>query len=88
MAPILDDPWAKAETFAEYLTRRGVSRRHLTFAANWRCWSGRGGGLATAVAREIAKSSAAPNVRSGGCNPGGTGCLESVLRSGSTWSRN
>ena len=89
MAPILDDPWAKAETFAEYLMRRGVSRRQfLAFCGKLAVLvgAGVGGGSRTAVAREIAEklgSARRPKVvwlQLQEC----TGCLESVLRSGST----
>ncbi|HEY5514148.1 MAG TPA: hydrogenase small subunit [Geomonas sp.] len=90
MKPSFDDPWLGSETFAAYLQRRGVSRRQfLAFCGKMALLIG-AGAAATAVpeamAREIAKklgSSKRPNVvwlQLQEC----TGCLESVLRSGST----
>jgi hydrogenase small subunit len=89
MAPLFDDPWAKAETFVDYLMRRGVSRRQfLTFCGKLAVLlgAGVGGASRTAVAREIAEklgNARRPKVvwlQLQEC----TGCLESVLRSGST----
>ena len=90
MAPILDDPWTKAETFAQYLRRQGVSRRQfLSFCGKMALVIGAGAaasGVPQAMAKEIASklgSSKRPNVvwlQLQEC----TGCVESMLRSGST----
>jgi hydrogenase small subunit len=91
MAPLFDDPWTRSETFAEYLTRRGVSRRQfLAFCGRLAVLVGAGtvatGAARAVVAKEIAKklgSAKRPTVvwlQLQEC----TGCLESVLRSGST----
>lgn len=90
MAPLLDDPWAGTESFFDYLTRRGVSRREfLGFCGRLAVLVGAGlaaTGPPAAAAREIARrlgSAQRPNVvwlQLQEC----TGCLESALRSGST----
>lgn len=91
MKPPFNDPWSRDETFVEYLTRRGVSRRQfLAFCGKLAVLVGVGtaaNGAANAVAaREIAKKlggAKRPTViwlQLQEC----TGCLESVLRSGST----
>ena len=91
MLPPLNDPWTSEETFAEYLTRRGISRRHfLSFCGRMALIIGAGGaatGLTRpATAREIAAklgNAKRPTVvwlQLQEC----TGCLESLLRSGST----
>ena len=91
MIPPLDDPWTSDETFAEYLTRRGVSRRQfLAFCGRLAVLVGAGAaatGLSrAAMAREIAgklggaKRPTVVWLQLQEC----TGCLESVLRSGST----
>lgn len=91
MLPPLDDPWTSDETFAEYLTRRGVSRRQfLSFCGRLALLVGAGAAAAgiprTAMAKEIAAKlggAKRPTVvwlQLQEC----TGCLESVVRSGST----
>jgi hydrogenase small subunit len=89
MKSSLDDPWKAGESFSAYLTRRGVSRRQfLSFCGKIALVIGAGAatGPARAVAREIATNlgqAKRPNVvylQLQEC----TGCLESVLRSGST----
>ena len=91
MAPLFDDPWKRSETFAEFLTRRGVSRRQfLAYCGKLAVLVGAGtvvtGAARAAAAKEIAKtlgSAKRPTVvwlQLQEC----TGCLESVLRSGST----
>jgi hydrogenase small subunit len=90
MAPSLDDPWLGSETFAAYLTRRGVTRRQfLAFCGKMALFIGAGAaatGTPGALAREIARklgNAVRPNVvwlQLQEC----TGCLESLLRSGST----
>jgi hydrogenase small subunit len=91
MRPSLDDPWTSDETFAEYLTRRGVSRRQfLAFCGKLALLVGAGAAATglprTAAAREIAAKLGAarrPTVvwlQLQEC----TGCLESLVRSGST----
>ncbi|HEY6007391.1 MAG TPA: hydrogenase small subunit [Geobacteraceae bacterium] len=91
MKPPLDDQWDKSETLAECLTRRGVSRRQfLAFCGKMAVLIGAGAAATglpgAASAREIAKklgSARRPSViwlQLQEC----TGCLESVLRSGST----
>jgi hydrogenase small subunit len=91
MSPPLDDPWTSDETFADYLTRRGVSRRQfLAFCGKLAVLVGAGAattGLSrAAAAKDIAGklgSAKRPTVvwlQLQEC----TGCLESVLRSGST----
>lgn len=90
MAPLLDDPWTGTESFFDYLTRRGVSRREfLGFCGRLAVLVGAGlaaTGPPAAAAREIARrlgSAQRPNVvwlQLQEC----TGCLESALRSGST----
>jgi len=91
MRPILDDPWSKHETFAEYLTRRGVSRRQfLSFCGRLAFLVGAG-----AAANGISRAAAAREIaaRLGGAKRPTvvwlqlqecTGCPESLLRSGST----
>ena len=91
MIPPLDDPWTSDETFAEYLTRRGVSRRQfLAYCGRLAVLVGAGaaatGWSRAAAAKEIAAklgSAKRPTVvwlQLQEC----TGCLESILRSGST----
>jgi len=91
MAPLFDDPWKRSETFAEFLTRRGVSRRQfLAYCGRLAVLVGAGtvatGAARAVAAKEIAKklgSAKRPTVvwlQLQEC----TGCLESVLRSGST----
>lgn len=87
----LNDPWASDETFAEYLERRNISRRQfLAFCSRLALIIGAGtavtGISSTAAAKEIARklgSSKRPVVvwlQLQEC----TGCLESLVRSGST----
>jgi len=91
MAPILDDPWSKNETLNEFLTRRGVSRRQfLVYCGRLAVLVGAGaavtGASRTTAAKEIARKlggAKRPSVvwlQLQEC----TGCLESILRSGST----
>ena len=91
MIPPLDDPWTSDETFAEYLARRGVSRRQfLAFCGKMAVLIGAGAAVTglteAATAKEIARklgSAKRPTVvwlQLQEC----TGCAESVLRSGST----
>ena len=90
MPPILEEPWTKIESFSQYLTRRGVSRRQfLTFCGRMAVVIGAGAaatGTTQSLAKEIAKKldgAKRPNVvwlQLQEC----TGCVESVLRSGST----
>src|SRR5512133_570483 len=91
MIPPLDDPWTSDETFAQYLTRRGVSRRQfLAFCGRMAVLVGVGvavpGLSRAAAAKEIAAKlggARRPTVvwlQLQEC----TGCLESILRSGST----
>lgn len=85
-----EDPWAKGETFAEYLVRRGVSRREfLAFCGRLAVLFGVGcgasalpGKAAAAVAKKLgaAKRPSVVWLQLQEC----TGCQESVLRSGST----
>ena len=84
------DNWAASETFAEFLTRRGVSRRQfLSYCGKLAVLFGAGGmvaGRPGSAAGEIGRKLAAarrPSVvwlQLQEC----TGCLESALRSGST----
>jgi len=93
MKPSLDDPWLSGETFAAFLARRGVSSRDfLTFCGKMALVMGAAAvttGSSRGLAREIAAklgSARRPNVvwlQLQEC----TGCLESMLRSGSTPSR-
>jgi hydrogenase small subunit len=90
MKPSEEDRWLSGETFASFLARRGVSRRaFLKFCGQMALFMGVGGaatGTAGARAREIAAKLGAahrPNVvylQLQEC----TGCLESLIRSGST----
>ena len=90
MTPFFDEPWTKPETFYQYLTRRGVSRRQfLAFCGKMAVVIGTGAaasGTHRTLAKEIADKLAhtrRPTVvwlQLQEC----TGCLESVLRSGST----
>lgn len=87
MAPLFDDPWTESETFAEYLKRRGVTRRQfLAYCGKLAVLVGAGSIATSAAAREIANklgSAKRPTVvwlQLQEC----TGCLESILRSGST----
>ena len=91
MIPPLDDPWTSDETLAEYLTRRGVTRRQfLAYCGRLAVLVGAGtaatGWSRAAAAKEIAGklgSAKRPIVvwlQLQEC----TGCLESILRSGST----
>jgi len=91
MTPPLNDPWTSDETFAEYLRRRGVSRRQfLAFCGRMALIAGAGAAASgisrTAAAAEIARklgSAKRPTVvwlQLQEC----TGCPESLLRSGST----
>ena len=90
MKTSLDNPWLGSETFAAYLTRRGVSRRQfLTFCGKMALVIGAGAAATSApqaLAKEIARklgNSKRPSVvwlQLQEC----TGCLESMLRSGST----
>ena len=89
MKPSLDDPWLAGETLASYLTRRGVSRREfLAFCGKMALVMGVGAAATekSVMAREIAAKLGAamrPSViylQLQEC----TGCLESLLRSGST----
>ncbi len=91
MMPPLDDPWTRNETFVEFLTRRGVSRRQfLAFCGRLAVLVG-AGGAATGAARAAAALEIAKKL-GGAKRPTViwlqlqecTGCLESVLRSGST----
>ena len=90
MKPSLDDPWLGSETFTAFIARRGVSRRDfLGFCGKMALVMG-AGAIATATSRGLAKEIAAklgsakrPSVvwlQLQEC----TGCLESMLRSGST----
>jgi hydrogenase small subunit len=86
----VEDGWRSGETFGAYLARRGVSRREfLRFCAKSALIFGAGAAVAgppRALAREMARKLAAarrPTVvwlQLQEC----TGCLESLLRSGST----
>src|SRR5512140_670142 len=91
MIPPLDDPWTSDETFADYLKRRGVSRRQfLVFCGRMAAIIGAGAavdGLSrAAAAQEIARKLGAAKrpvvvwLQLQEC----TGCPESLLRSGST----
>jgi len=89
MKPSLDDPWLAGESFASYLARSGVSRREfLAFCGRMALVIGVGAAATerSAMAREIAAKLGAaqrPSViylQLQEC----TGCLESLLRSGST----
>jgi len=90
MKPSHDDRWLTGETFVSFLARRGVSRREfMTFCGKIALMLGVGAattGNSRVMAREIAaRLSAAqrPSViylQLQEC----TGCLESLLRSGST----
>ncbi|HBA87656.1 MAG TPA: Ni/Fe hydrogenase [Geobacter sp.] len=90
MKPSSDDPWLADESFSSYLTRRGVSRREfLAFCGKAALVLGAGAAMTSppaAAARELAKrlgSATRPSVvylQLQEC----TGCLESLLRSGST----
>ena len=91
MIPPLDDPWTSDETFADYLTRRGVSRRQfLAFCGRMALIVGAG-----AAANGLSKAAAAKEFarKLGGAKRPTvvwlqlqecTGCPESLLRSGST----
>lgn len=91
MTPPLHDPWTSDETFADYLKRRGVSRRQfLAFCGKMALLVGAGaaatGVSPVAAAEEIARklgSARRPTVvwlQLQEC----TGCPESLLRSGSS----
>lgn len=91
MKPPFDDPWRSDETFAEFLTRRGVSRRQfLAYCGRLAVLVG-AGAAATGVARGAAAREIARKL-GGAKRPTViwlqlqecTGCLESVVRSGST----
>lgn len=90
MKPPLEETWLDNETFSGYLLRRGVSRREfLAFCGKMALVMGAGAGAAggsKALAKEIAGKLANAKrpvvvwLQLQEC----TGCLESMLRSGST----
>jgi hydrogenase small subunit len=90
MDPPLEEPWQDGETLSSYLTRRGVSRRQfLSFCCKMAAIIGAGAAVAgtpAAMARELAARVGAakrPSVvylQLQEC----TGCLESLVRSGSS----
>ena len=86
----LEDGWLSGESFAQFLARRGVTRREfLSFCGKMAVIMGAGAaasGRSRALAREVAaklQGAQRPSVvylQLQEC----TGCLESLLRSGST----